>query len=451
MKRAWVPLATVLLLLLSPLGRASAQEAVKLTVDEAVERALTHGLEMAEAGAVVDAAEADHWAAKALYGPRVIVEGRVLYFNERPTFELDLGIDGQDSTLPLWLQQAIGSLLPEGPIEAGEQYNVDFRVSLVQPLTKLEAIRELSEIRGLEVDVAKVQEEKTAVDLAYQVREASYQLLKIRDGLRTLEETEREVLAREKQVKAFRKAELVGPQEVLEVGVKLAEVRQGVIKTRAYASVAESRLRFLIRLQPGTPVTVVPPEAPPELPRLGDCVAKARDGRPEVAELRLRVKQAEAGARAKLQEFFPEINLVATYQYQAGTSIGQPELAAGATLNWTPFAWGETYYAVKALQAKARRARLALERVEELVGLDVERAWAEAKAQVESIDVAQAQVEQAEELYRIEKARFDVNDNTATDLLAAQTSLLRAKNTLTSARYDYLIALAALKRSMGER
>jgi outer membrane protein TolC len=446
MKHGWFPV--MVLLVIAP-RTVVAQGTVKLTVDEAVERALAHGLEMAEARAEVDAAEADHWAAKALYGPRVIVEGRALYFNERPTIDLDLGMDTTGS--PLWMQQAIGSILPNGPMEAGEQYNVDLRVTLAQPLTKLEAISELSDIKGIEVEVARVQEEKAAADLAYQVREAAYQLLKIRDGISALEETEREVLARQKQVEAFRTAELVGPQEVLEVGVKLAELRQGLIKTRAYETVAASRLRILLRLDPDASLEVAAPEAPTAMPALRECVESAHGHRPEVAELRLRVEQARAGVRAKLQEFTPDVNLVAVYQYQAGTSIGQPELAAGAVLNWTPFAWGETYYAAKHLQAKLRRGQLALERVEALIGLDVERAYAEAEAARQAIEVAAAQVTQAEELCRIEQARFEVHDNTATDLLAAQTSLLRARNALTGARYDYLIALADLQRATGQR
>ena len=38
----------------------------------------------------------------------------------------------------------------------------------------------------------------------------------------------------------------------------------------------------------------------------------------------------------------------------------------------------------------------------------------------EAIAVAETAVVQAEELYRIEQARFDVRDNTATDLVAAK-------------------------------
>jgi outer membrane protein TolC len=429
---------------------AAAEPAVELTVDEAVERALRDGYEIAENEAELAAARAEHRAAKALYGPRLMVDAKAFYFNERPTFDLDIfaSSDGQD--VPLWLDQALGTLLPDGPMEAGEQYSVDFRVTVVQPLTKLEAIAELSKVRALDVKIAEVHGTLSKVDLAHRVRETAYTLLKLRAGLVALEETEREIEARQKQIQAFRDAELVGPEEVLEVGVKLAEVRQGSIRARAFEHVAERHLALLLRLDGAAAIRVREPEGLPPLPALADCVARAVSARPELAEVQLRGDQAEAGVRAKVQEWVPEVSLVGSYQYQAGTSIGQPEIAVGAVMSWTPFAWGETLHGVRAAKAKARQARLARERVEALIGLDVERAFAEAHAQLESIDVARAQVAQAEELYRLERARLEVQHKTATDLLAAQTALLRARNDLSSARYDYLTALSALRRATGE-
>ena len=441
----FLALSAQLLVLPSPV---SAQATVRLTVDEVVARALEHGLEIGEARAQVDGARASHRAARALYGPRVVVDAKAFYFNRRPTYDLDLG--GSTEGLPLWLDQAVGQLLPDGPMTAGEQHMVDFRVSVVQPLTKLQAIRELDEIRRLDVEIAEVQTRKTAAELAYDVREAAYTLLKLRDAIAILEETETEVLAREKQAKAFVDAELVGPQQALEVGVRLAEVRQQLIKVRALEPVMVSRLRALARLESGATLELVVPDPLPEAPLLTDCVAKARRARGELAEVRLRADQAEAGVRAKIQEMLPDISLVASYQYKAGTADGVPELAVGAVLSWTPFAWGESWYEVRAAKATVRRAELARERVEELIELDVERAFAELEAARESITVAEAALAQGQELYRIEQARFNVRDNTATDLLAAQTSLLRARSASRAARADYLIALAAVRRATGE-
>ena len=440
-------LAVVTTITTSP---AAAQTTGPMTVEQAVERALADGLEVAESEAAIDAARAAHRAAKALYGPRVMIDAKALYFNERPTFDLDFISSDSNGDVPLWLDQALGELIPEGPVEAGEQYNVDFRVSIVQPLTKLESIAELSKVRALDVEIAETQSTKSRAELAYQVREAAYQWFKLRDAMVTLGETEEEILARQKQIQAFRKAELIGREEELEVAVKLAEVRQGAIKARAFETVAEHRLRILLRLEPSAPLEIEAPSELPPLPDLDEAVARAVENRPEVSELKLRNEQAEVGIRAKIQEWVPEISLVASYQYQAGTSIGQPELAVGAVMSWTPFAWGETYHAVHQAKAKARQVSLALERVVDLIGLDVARAHAEAKAQHESIAVAEVQVEQATELYRLERARLEVHHKTATDLLSAQTALLRARNGLSAARYDYLIALAALKRATGE-
>jgi len=335
-------------------------------------------------------------------------------------------------------------------LDAGEQYMVDFRATVAQPLTKLEAIRELNEVRGLEVEIVRNQAEQSGVEVALATREGSLQLLKIRSAISMLEETVTEVQSRQAQVEAFRQAELVGQEQVLEVAVKLAEMRQTLIKTQALEVVAEARLASLLRLEPGTALTIAEPEALPELPDIESCVSRAVTARQELSEVRLRAEQAEVGVRAKIQEFVPDISLVATYQYQAGSSFGQPELALGAVMSWTPFAWGETVHEVRAAKATARRARLAGDRVAELVALDVLRAHAEARAAFDAIAVVEVSEGQAQELLRIEQARFDVRENTATDLLAAQTSLLRARSTLRAAHYDYHLALAALRRAMGE-
>ena len=119
-------------------------------------------------------------------------------------------------------------------------------------------------------------------------------------------------------------------------------------------------------------------------------------------------------------------------------------------MSWTPFAWGETYHALREAKARARQVELALERAESLIGLEVEANHAKAEAQLETINVAKTRIEHAEELYRVERARFEVEHATATDLLAAQTALLRARLDHDAARYSYLTALAALRKSIGE-
>ncbi len=71
MKRLCVP-AIIVLLISIDARPAAAQRTVKVSIDEAVARALEDGLEVAESEADIEAAKAAHRAAKALYGPRLV-------------------------------------------------------------------------------------------------------------------------------------------------------------------------------------------------------------------------------------------------------------------------------------------------------------------------------------------------------------------------------------------
>lgn len=64
--------------------------------------------------------------------------------------------------------------------------------------------------------------------------------------------------------------------------------------------------------------------------------------------------------------------------------------------------------------------------------------------------IAATGVTAAEEAYRIQNARFEQGAATTTDLLDAETEVARARLGVIIARYDYLVALVALARAIGE-
>ena len=55
-----------------------------MTVDQVVTRALDEGLEIRENQAEIQAARSTLKATRALYGPRIVIEGSALYFNAPP-------------------------------------------------------------------------------------------------------------------------------------------------------------------------------------------------------------------------------------------------------------------------------------------------------------------------------------------------------------------------------
>ncbi len=66
------------------------------------------------------------------------------------------------------------------------------------------------------------------------------------------------------------------------------------------------------------------------------------------------------------------------------------------------------------------------------------------------MDVAQKQVDQAKEQYRLAVVRANAGEGITLDVTNAQTQLTTAETGLVNARYAYLIAYAALQRAIDQ-
>ncbi len=64
--------------------------------------------------------------------------------------------------------------------------------------------------------------------------------------------------------------------------------------------------------------------------------------------------------------------------------------------------------------------------------------------------MAEKAIESAREAVRVERLKFDAGSGTTTEVIDAQTALLRADSDYYQALYDREIALASLRKAMGE-
>ena len=87
--------------------------------------------------------------------------------------------------------------------------------------------------------------------------------------------------------------------------------------------------------------------------------------------------------------------------------------------------------------------------VEDGIRLEVNRSYISMKEAEKNIPVARKAVEQAEENYRMNEARYRSQVGTSTDVLDASTLLASARLNYYNALYGYHLAQAALERAMG--
>lgn len=445
------------------------QKTKSLTIDEAVKIALEKNLDIESSNIGIEASELDQKASRALYGPRLMIDSQAFYFNERTSFDLNLGgsdlqfpdptpeqiatWDQGDLSVLQYLQTGLGSafsnLIPSGPMEVGEQYSWNISIKIAQPLTKLYGIYHLNEIKSLGIDISKIQLEQKKVELAAKVRKTYYQILIAKNGKVVLSEALKQIDAQLLQAKVAEAAGILKRGDVLRAEVGKAQIEQKVIAVDRAIVLAKQGLKNFLNIN--YDVDLVEIETSDEFNgTLQEYQQKAMENRTELKELSLKLQQVQHSIKAKMQDFLPDISLVGQYQHAEGSSMEQPAFAIGGILSWTPWAWGETYYSYKQLQKQEEQLRTTIDYLKTLIDLDVQSSFTAIEEKQDLIKVAKIAIQSSEESLRVEKARYEVGDVTNTEVLTAITNLAQANLDLITLRYGYLQALSDLKKSSGE-
>ena len=122
----------------------------------------------------------------------------------------------------------------------------------------------------------------------------------------------------------------------------------------------------------------------------------------------------------------------------------------GISVQWTFFDSGEEN--AKAAQAKslARQLLHELEDLRRQIGLEVSTATLDLESAKQRVEVAQAQVESAEEDYRMALRRYSAQVGTNIDVLDARMALSEARTALVDAVYDGRTAYSNLLYAVGD-
>jgi len=457
-------------LLLAGSARAGPEPGkVVLTVEQAVQVALAKNPSMRLAGLGVEAAEAGRKQARARFGPTLQFEMRAMYFNEPPGFDaggMDSGLidqlqqiddlaraqgDSVDQALSGALLGFGQSMLALPDMFASENYDVTVSVRLAQPLSQLWAIYQAYQLAELDVDIAKVAGLRARSRLGYQVRQACLQLLTARAGVAALQEAQATVAAHVERAGHFVEVGLIGKNDLLQARARLAELQSQLIAARHGLRLSRARLAMLLDLPVDTEIDLQQPpgDDSPE-PPLAQVVGRALAARPEMRELQLRIRQAEHGVKASWQGFIPGVTLLGQYQHNEGSLMIPPAWTVGVMVDFNVWEWGASYYALEQARVRLQQARTALGQLRRGIELEVRAAWLKLRQTREQIAVARTALEAAAEQLRLERQRYEVQQSTSTDVLDAQSRLTQAKMRLESARYQHLLARAALRHASGQ-
>ena len=427
-----------------------------LTLAEVIERALKHDPKTQGTQARLEEATATRQGAAGNYGPKMQVDGTLFYWNE--THDV-VAVDPSSldlSSVPSTLLPALEPLLSQlaKPIRFRDQWTSQLQVSVVQPITPLYSVHHGHQAAREGEVAARHQRAQSQRETTYRASEAYYRLLTAQHLHQVAVESVATLTAHLEQAKQFRDADMLGLDEYLAVEVELGNAVENQIKARTQRQLARAALATLMGWTDPIPFTLtdVPENAePPVPPSLDSARGSGLDHRSEIASLQAMAKASQEQSKMAWWQLTPQLSALARYQHSTGTAMNNPnEWFVGGVLSWSLWDWGATYYKARAAEAQARQVVAREGDAKDLIDLEITQRFLAIEAAHERLNVARMTLRQATEAMRVARMKFEQHTVPSTTVLDSQTRLSRAQANRIYAQYELILAVAALRLSMGE-
>ena len=245
---------------------------------------------------------------------------------------------------------------------------------------------------------------------------------------------------------------------LLQAKVARENVRPAQLRAGNDYRLAIDRLRRLVGLPLGEAVALeqirLKPMADkqPPVPPLKKALARAQVRRPELAESNRLLDAAYAELRLAQKGNKPTVGIFGGYGYH-GTQFSDASYLdgwnAGVQAKWSLWDGGLTKGRVKEAESMIRQQVLARNGLRSKIQGDVRAAWYNWQVATEIGKTTEATIAQAEEAYRLAKARQEAGGATQLDVLQSQLEVTRAQLESVTARHDVRLAQARLRHATG--
>lgn len=416
-----------------------------LTVEDAVELALRRNRRVAMAAMDVERAERNIEAART---------------RRLPSFEMQ-AMAGTTLT-PVSVTYPAGAFgtFPEtGPIpgedtvvETPQSLSGNVNATLAQPLTQLHKIGLNTKLSKLSRDVEqeKLREERAAV--AAEVRGLYYELLQAESSLKAAEEL----------VQTYREMDRVVGQQVtieaalrsdgLEVKSRLATEEYRLAGLRGDLATGREKMNQLLGRELDQEFRLVAVTEPSlEELDLRSAVARALERRPDLAQRRLAVEQADTDRRIKKAESIPDVSLAVTYVSFVNVDLVPSNIAmAGLQLKWEPFDWGRRGKERAEKEIQVAQAKSGALEAESQARVDVAHRFRKLQEARLLLEAERLGREAAQEKLRVVTSRHRVEAALVKDVLEAQAEMSAASAEYDAALSTFWTARADFQKAIGE-
>lgn len=302
---------------------------------------------------------------------------------------------------------------------------------------------------------------RTRRRLIFEVSRVFYSILGQHRVIESVAFSKKTLAEHRRRVEDLIRAQRAAKVDLLRTNVKLANVKQDLVREENLLAIQRRFLANLLGLGNGASGLSVQGKLnlQPVNPNLDLNLKKANQSRTDFKALKAELEAQKRKVAAARAGHWPTVWLQGSYggRWAVGSSLQQPgadtmedEGQVGLLLDIPLFEGGRVSARVRKEEAKARSAGERLRKLELQIRLDVETAILDITSDLERIQATKEAVEQGKESFRIEQEKYALGKGSITDVLDAQSSLLEAQTNYYRAMAGYNTAIAQLRLSTGE-
>jgi len=308
------------------------------------------------------------------------------------------------------------------------------------------------------IEQAKIGREQAAADTEWTEQQIRFQVVRAYYGLLVAEA--RKVVAEESVKAAEQEASDI--QEMLDQGmavksdflamqVQLADFRQQLSSAAGAVETARAALNTVLARPIDTPVQISGELKSKDfvLPGVDELINIALRERPDYRKANQEIAAMEQRSKAAKGQWLPDLNVFANVgRSSRNITDGSSDFAIGAGVTFDLLDFGRN---PRIEQARAGTEAVRSRAIHQAnsIRLEISQAYQMFRTSRERLEVASTAVSQGEEALRIVRDRHEAGLTTITEVLRAQTALLRARMNLLGARYDLYLSFAKTKLATG--
>ena len=418
----------------SALRQAQGPQPLQLTLDQALEIALSENASIKIADMTV---EKTGYAKKGSYAslyPNISVSGSYQRTLQKQVMVMDMG--GQTME-----------------IKVGRDNNISTSATASMPLVNA-SLWESLKLSGMDVEMAVEQARSSKIGMVKQVKQAFFAVLLAEKSLDVVSEVYEN--ARKNYEKTEQRFNVGKASEVerLRAQVTMMTAEPNVSSAENAVLLATWQLKAVMGIALDTEIEVVGDLNDYTEQMLTPYVSEDDlSGNSSLLQLDIQDRMLESTIRMQKKQYIPTLAASINYNYSAmgnETLTWHPSSSAALSLSIPVFDGLQKHYNIK--QSKVARNMLALQRedTERNLRIAIRNYNDQMALCIKNYESANATVEIAQKSYDISEKMYEVGKATQVELNDAQVSLLQAQLTQAQAIYNFMVTKASLDELLGK-